>query len=276
MDKAIRDIRDRLNARTSQEPFCIMVAGGSATGKSSTVLPYVIAAFGDQAVLVEQDWYQLGQNFAEKDTSPYRWDDPRNFQISRLASDLQQLKQGHTITTPSFDVVAVGSIGERTIAPHPIIIVDGIYTLHEELKQLSDYGIYVAMPLYGRFLRRLFRMLYDQKQDKPQTAFKQVFGPVLKAHLDFVQREADAAQNVITQPYNFTDTITRYALRPTNQSLPPAAKQLFRHEDLMFFTRPETPETFRFYIVHQGKIYYDFLVDNAYLALLDGVDYLGL
>ncbi|MGI0135249.1 MAG: hypothetical protein ACREBW_09870 [Candidatus Micrarchaeaceae archaeon] len=104
MDKALQEIQERLNVHDSQRPFCIMVAGGSSTGKSSTVLPELIAALGDKAVLVEQDWYQLGQNFAEKDTSPYRWDDPRNFQISQLAAGLRQLQQGHTISAPLFDV----------------------------------------------------------------------------------------------------------------------------------------------------------------------------
>jgi len=276
MDKALQDIRARLDGRDPQKPFCIMVAGGSATGKSSAVLPEVMAAFGDQAVLVEQDWYQLGQNFAEKDTSPYRWDDPRNFQIDRMATDLRALKRGEPITTPSFDVVAVGSVGERTITSHPVIVVDGIYTLHGELKELSDYGIYMSMPLYGRFLRRLFRMIYDQKQDKPQTAFKQVFGSVLKAHLDFVRRQAEAAQYTISLPYSFADTIDRYGLQPHGVLPPAAAAQVFSHDDLAFYVHQENPDAFRFSIVYQDKPYYDFLVDNTYRALLDDIDYLGL
>ncbi|MGI0135248.1 MAG: hypothetical protein ACREBW_09865, partial [Candidatus Micrarchaeaceae archaeon] len=91
-------------------------------------------------------------------------------------------------------------------------------------------------------------MLYDQKQDKPQTAFKQVFGPVLKAHLDFVRPEANAAQCVLTLPYSFADTIGRYSLRPTGHQLSSAATQLFNHEDLAFFMYPETPSTFRFFV----------------------------
>ncbi len=258
-----------------ERPIMIMVAGGSATGKSTQILPQILHAFGEQALRVEQDWYQLGVNFIEKDETPYKWDDPRNFQIERFAKDLAQLHDGQPIIAPSFDVVEVGSVGERRLEPKPVIIVDGIYTLYDDISQLADFSVYATMPLYARFLRRLFRMVYDQKQDKPQTAFKQVFGPVLQAHQDIVSKQAKLADCVCTVPYSFADTIKRYALTPSEESVPLTAILHFEHEGLRFWGKDEG-ENYHIYITYDDNLYYDFSVDGAYKPLLNDLDYLSI
>jgi uridine kinase len=265
----------KLLEQKPEHPIMIMVAGGSATGKSTQILPRLLRAFSERALLVEQDWYQLGVNFAERDETPYKWDDPRNFQIERFTKDLTQLRNGQPIIAPSFDVVEVGSVGERRVEPKPVIIVDGIYTLYDSLGQLADFSVYVTMPLYARFLRRLFRMLYDQKQDKPQTAFKQVFGPVLQAHQDIVSKQAELADCVITIPYSFTDTIERYTLTPSKESAPPSAVLHFEHEGLRFWGEDEG-ENYHVYITYEDNLYYDFLVDEIHKSLLNNLDYLSM
>ena len=258
----------------TDHPIMIMVAGGSATGKSTQVLPQLLRAFGERALLVEQDWYQLGLNFTEKNETPYKWDDPRNFQIERFTKDIMQLRTGKTIVAPSFDVVAVDSVGERTITPKPIIIIDGIYTLYDGISRLADFSIYIEMPLYARFLRRLFRTVYDQGQNKPQTSFNQVFGPVLRAHQDIVSKQARLADCVITIPYRFVDTIERYTLLPSKESVPSTATLHFEHKGLQLWGEDQDT-SYRIYITYNHILYYDFSVDMSYKPLLDNLDYLG-
>ncbi len=268
----IKQTKQRVEA-SPNKPVIIMVAGGSASGKSSQVLPQLMSAFGDKALLVEQDWYQLGVRFAEKDESPYKWDDPRNFQIDLLATDLKKLSAGETVSLTSFDVVAVDAVDERTLKPHPVIIVDGIYSLYGSLAELADFSVYVTMPFYGRFLRRLFRMIYDQKQDKPQTTFKQVFGGVLRAHRDLVSKQEQIADCIIHAPYDFASTIERYHMQPTGTQLPKDAKKLWEHSDGLAFWSHQENDSVRMYIVYGDKVYYDFMIAPEYTPLLKGVDY---
>lgn len=270
IEDIVAKVQWQLSNKANDRPILIMVAGGSATGKSSQVLPQILNAFGDKAVLVEQDWYQLGIHFNEKDTSPYKWDDPRNFQVGLFARSLAELQKGNTITAPSFDVVALDSASTRHIAPRPVIVVDGIYALYGELEKLADYRIYVTMPLYGRFIRRLFRMIYDQKQDKPQTAFKHVYGSVLRAHQDFVSTQALSADCIVDIPYSFADTITRYHLEPQDIVVSKRAVTLFSHDDLHFLMDLE-PGGCRFHITYKGLPYYSFHIEDEYMPLLDNV-----
>lgn len=257
-----------------QQTSLIMVTGGSATGKSSQVLPQLRSAFGEQALLIEQDWYQQGLDYAERDDSPYRWDDPANFQVERLAYDLKLLKAGQAAQVPAFDVIIMRSSGTQTLKPRSILIIDGLYSLHGQLARLADYSIYIQMPLYGRFLRRLFRTLYDQKQDKPQTAFKQSLGTVLKAHQDIVSKQAAKADCIIDATYSFTDTIKRYHLSPQSLQLPSDVQAVW-HDDKLAFYLQKLPKGGEFYICYNHQIYYHFFIENRYLALLDTIDFLS-
>lgn len=274
LDEIIDAAKKRANSPEPTNPILIMVAGGSATGKSTQVLPRLLQAFGDDALLVEQDWYQLGLDFTDKDTSPYRWDDPKNFRIDMLAKDVATLREGQVVDAPAFDVVTVISNGTHRLVPRPIIVVDGLYSLYGPLGDLADYGIYVTLPVYARFLRRLFRMIYDQRVNKPQTALKHTFGSVLKAHKELVSRQADSANCIVTLPYSFEDTIARYHLEEIGEA-PTAATIIFEHEGLQFRTSHDGPDS-RFYIVQDGKLYYEFTFETALAELLADVDYLSL
>lgn len=274
VSRIIQQVRQKQAAHPDR-PLVIMVAGGSATGKSVYVLPQLTAAFKEQAIVIEQDWYQLGLDFAERDNSPYRWDDPRNFQLKRLADDIWQLQSGQAIHTPAFDVDAIRSLGEHHIQPHPVIIVDGLYSLMEPVADLADFSIYLEAPLYGRFMRRLFRFLYDHRQHKPQTAFKQVLGSVLKAHHDFVRPQADRADCIIRIPYSFTETIERYQLQPLAITLPANATTIWEQAGLTFSLAP-IGHNAEFYISYHHRVYYHFMVEKKYLPLLENVDFASL
>jgi uridine kinase len=258
------------------KPIFIMVAGGSATGKSTRIVPHLLEKLGkDNVLVVEQDWYQLGRAFKEKDSSPYRWDDPRNFQIERLAKDLKSLSDGHLVVAPSFDVVKVDSLGARKLLPQPIIIVDGIYSLYGELATIADYKIYAAAPLYARFLGRLFRTLYDLEQDMPQTPFRQVFGTVLLAHQEIVASQAQHADCIEHVPYLFADSISRYGLEAKSISVPHDSILYFEHDGIQFQGHADKRGKYHFYISYQGRLYYEFEIEDKNRTLLEGPDYLA-
>lgn len=273
LPQIITDIQTKRKEHPDQT-LCVMVAGGSATGKSSQIAPLLLEAFGEDVLLIEQDWYQLGLDFARRDASTYKWDDPENFQIDRLAADLQKLRQGQAIQTPNFNVIDVRSAGTRKVSPKPIIVVDGLYSLLDPLQEIADYSIYVSMPLYGRFLRRLFRFSHEQMQTSMQTPFKQALGTVLLAHQKIVRRQAQAADCVITVPYHFTDTIKYYDLKPLTTLPPTNADTIWEYETLRFATVAQ-PGGFTFYIVYQDRLYCSFFVQAKYAHLLSKIDFLS-
>lgn len=274
----IQEIINQTKVRLTQGvnyPIMIMIAGGSATGKSSQILPQLLDAFGDDVLLVEQDWYQLGEQFIDKNNTPYKWDDPRNFQIERFITDLVKLRKGESVSRPSFRVAAGKSEGNQIIFPKPVIVVDGIYSLHGGVEKLADFSIYATMPLYARFLRRLFRGVYEQEQPSPEIPFKHAFGSVLRAHQDLVSKQSTIADCVVSMRYSFVDTIRRYNLRPLPVLIPQNAELLFEHEGLQFLGTDEN-EQYHFYITYNGAVYCDFFVAQERKALLEDLDYLSV
>lgn len=138
----------------------IAVAGGSGSGKT-TLVKRLANAVGDDSLLVlnfdnyYRDLSHLSQ--AERDTRNF--DHPDAFDTECMAAQLAALAQGHAIDRPTYDFATHTRIGATVrLAPKPVIVVDGILSLHwEAMRKLFDLKIFVDVDDDVRFIRRLKR-----------------------------------------------------------------------------------------------------------------------
>ncbi|WP_025724399.1 uridine kinase [Acholeplasma granularum] len=148
-----------------KKPFFMIVAGGSASGKS-TVVKSILKKSGIQNVLViNQDDYYLDQkDIPMSERIKMNYDSPESVDIELLKNDLNQLLQGKSIEKPIYDYnLYTRSEKKEIIEPKPIIILEGILSLTDQnIRDLADLKLYVELDDDLRFIRRLTRDVKDR------------------------------------------------------------------------------------------------------------------
>lgn len=143
-----------------KKPFFMIVAGGSASGKS-TVVESILNKAGIQSVLVlNQDDYYLDQKDLPMEKRVLmNYDHPNSIDIELLKSDLAKLLEGATIDKPVYDYnLYTRSDKTVKVSSKPIIILEGILSLVDaDIRSLADLKLYVELDDDIRFIRRLTR-----------------------------------------------------------------------------------------------------------------------
>jgi uridine kinase len=166
---------------------------------------------GDKALLVSQDLFQFGSDFANKKTSRYKWDDPDNFDLARCAKTLSQLKNNQSVEVPNYDVVANKRIGTKHLRPRPVVVWEGIYAaLTPELHDLADIIIYIETPYVIRLIRRVSRFLSRSEIEDMTVPARHMLSFVLWADIDYVATQKATANFIFdyNQKYASQDVST--------------------------------------------------------------------
>ena len=252
--EGVQDRIDSFAPRVKKPVLVVEIAGASGAGRTELAARLQRGQGDDRAVVWHQDWYQLGDDFDGLDASPYRYDDPDNFQLARCARDLEQLRSGKPVSVPQFTLQALRSEGERLFRPRRVVIADGLYAMgSKELRRLGGLLVYTEAPLHARMLRRLFRLTQQDGIDNPQAAIRHALGPTLRAHRDFGRKQRNHAHAVITADYSFAETVGRFGLQPISGES--ATNELWAGGDLQLFLDREAADTDRLSIVWKGELY---------------------
>jgi uridine kinase len=142
----------------SRPPFIAGIAGGSGSGKS-WLAAFLLERLGSRCALICQDWYYKDQRQASAEQlANLNFDHPRAFDTALLIRHLDAVKRGQTIQTPRYDYTTHARHGGVACAPAPIVIVEGIFVLHQRaiLRRL-DFSVFVDTPADVRLVRRIRR-----------------------------------------------------------------------------------------------------------------------
>jgi uridine kinase len=186
--------------RPKDKSLVITFVGGSASGKTS-----VAARLGTRmdvpSLLFSQDRFQRGTDFPERTITPYRFDDPRNFDLPACEAALRSLAHNETTEVPDFDMLANHRTHTEFLEPAPIIIWEGIYAAYTpELASLSDVIAYIDVPYGLRTLRRIarhFRRAEAIEIDDLSLPAYHMLNYVLKAENDFVASQEAKADYIL-------------------------------------------------------------------------------
>lgn len=147
------------------KPLLLLVAGGSASGKSTVVKEIVNKAGLDDVLIIKHDDYYKDfpmQSF--EDRKKINYDHPESLDNDLLFAHLNALLKGETIEKPIYDFIHFKrDETKEEIKSKKVIIVEGILILVDErIRKLADLSLFVELDDDTRFIRRMLRDMEER------------------------------------------------------------------------------------------------------------------
>lgn len=179
-----------------KRPLLILVAGGSASGKSTVVEEILDKAGLEDVLIIRHDDYYLDQGHLPLEKRYLtNYDHPSSLDNELLYKHLQDLLNGDSIKKPTYDFVnhTRSQVVEHMV-PKPIIIVEGILILeNEKIRDLSSMNLFVELDDDTRFIRRMLRDMKERGRtlDSIITQYESTVKPMFHKHIKPTKRYAD-------------------------------------------------------------------------------------
>lgn len=123
----------------------IGIAGGTCSGKT-TLLGNLIQKYGDAVSALSFDEYFIGSDLYDLDTIT-DFEDPHLYNFTGFVHDLEQLKQGKTVTIRANSrESSEQGITQKVIEAKPVVIVEGWLIYHDlKARDLFDHKIFIEL-----------------------------------------------------------------------------------------------------------------------------------
>jgi uridine kinase len=146
-----------------QRPLILGIGGCSGSGKT-TLARELTAQLS--ATLLPLDFYYICLSHLPPDERALQnFDHPDSLEHSLLAQHVADLADGRAIDRPIYDFTTHTRVPNHTetVAPSPVLIVEGILALHySQLRALYDFSIYVNAPNKICLNRRIYRDMRER------------------------------------------------------------------------------------------------------------------
>jgi uridine kinase len=172
----------------------IGIAGASGSGKTFFAQK-LLSSLSTSAAILSQDFYYRDQNHLSlEQRAEINYDHPDAIDFELMQEHLRQLKSGQPITHPLYDFTTHSrQKGSQTIAPAPIVLVDGILIyVVEGMRKLFDYKVYIDTPADVCFIRRLQRDV-ESRGRSVESVISQYLDSVRPMFLKYVQPSSQYA-----------------------------------------------------------------------------------
>ena len=204
----------------------IGIAGGSASGKTSISRQvYEFFKGSHTTCIIKQDDYYKDQShlsfesWTEEDIELFHklsfeervktnYDHPFAFDNDLLVEQLKQLKEGKSISKPTYDYTQhTRSDVVETITPRDVYILEGLFVLYDEkIRDLCDILVFVDTDADIRFIRRLKRDI-EERGRSIDSVCNQYLETVRPMHEQFVEPSKKYAHIIIPEGGNNTVAI---------------------------------------------------------------------
>lgn len=171
------------------KPYLIIVAGGSASGKSTVVKSILEEAALDDVIDINQDdYYKDQKDLTMEERYHVNYDHPDSLDNELLFNDIKTLLDGKSILKPTYDYKNYTRADKfEEIHPKKVIIVEGILALTDpNLRALASLKIFVESDDDIRFIRRLKRDLVERGRSL-ESVITQYLSTVKPMHYQFVK-----------------------------------------------------------------------------------------
>jgi uridine kinase len=182
-------------------PFTIAVAGGTGSGKT-TISQAILERIGAEniAYLPHDAYYKDLSHLDDNQRRAINFDHPNSMDTPLMIQHIRQLQRFEPVEMPVYDFTKDRRTSETiTVAPNPIILVEGILILWEaELRKLFDIKIFVDTDADLRFIRRLQRDIVERGRSV-ESVISQYLNTVRPMHMEFVEPSKRHADVIIPE-----------------------------------------------------------------------------
>jgi uridine kinase len=206
LEDGVAEANARINEmlKTATRPLVVFVAGGSATGKTDLVAKKISGNFSAVSLPLTQDDYQKGNVWLDNQRALGRyvtWDHPEFSDYDLLRQHLKELIAGNSIIKPIYNFKTGGLDSSEMVHPKPLIVVEGIFALRDEIQDMADLRIFVDTSTHGRLIRRLMRDIHRSSLN-PQRIIQYFAKAVEPLHQQYIQPTSSSAEIFINNDYN--------------------------------------------------------------------------
>jgi len=213
-DEGVKTVKSEVfKLLNSGRRIIIAVAGGSGSGKTF-IASELVSWLPDVTVFTLDDYYKDRSWISENLNSNF--DDPEAINLDLARDHLMRLKNGETVMRPRRSLEKGCVVGYQEVKPQKMIVVEGIFALHEKLADLFDYSVFIEANLHGKLLRRLMRDIGKTGQDFEGILLQYVstVQPMYEKHIEVTKNAANLIINNEFAPYCETyDKINRFEFK---------------------------------------------------------------
>ncbi len=191
----------------SKKVFIVGIAGDSGSGKT-TFANGIKRMFGEDVVshITLDDYHVYDREMREKlGITPLH---PSANNLKLVETHLYMLKRGEKIKKPTYDH-RTGTFGEWVdFEPTPIVIVEGLHTLYDGIRNYIDFKIFVDP---ARYIKRKWKIKrdvekrgYDREKVIEEIIRRE---PDYKRYIDFQKIYADVVIKILPSSIQSTERI---------------------------------------------------------------------
>ncbi len=187
------------------DSILIIVAGGSASGKS-TVVKHLMDKLDTKEVgiICMDNYYKDQTELSMEERMKTNYDHPDSFDLNLLYIQLKELLNGKSINEPVYDFVYHNRKENEyiMIEPKKVIILEGILALYsKKIRDLANIKIYVECDDDLRFIRRLERDTIERGRTA-KFVIKQYLDTVKPSHEAYVNPTKRYANIIIPNDHS--------------------------------------------------------------------------
>ena len=180
-----------------RKPILILIAGGTASGKT-TVVDKIIKSFQnkDVSVICMDNYYKQRDELTFEERKRINYDHPDAIDMDLLKMHIRALMDNRNIDCPVYDFANHNRDKTKSIKIHPakVIIIEGILALYDpDIRALADIQIFVESDADVRFIRRLKRDMEERGRtlDNVISQYLTTVKPMYEAYVVPTKRFAD-------------------------------------------------------------------------------------
>ena len=176
---------------STDTPFVVLIAGGTASGKSSIVARFVERT---GAATIGHDRYY----FDVSEPQGHDYDHPDALDTDLLVMHLEALRRGEVAPLPVYDFAThTRQDDTEDRMPSALIVVEGILVMNDpRLRALADLCVFVDAPENVRLARRIERDARERGRNE-ESVLTQYRATVKPNHDRFVQPSMASAELVL-------------------------------------------------------------------------------
>jgi uridine kinase len=196
----------------------IGIAGGTGSGKTTVVRKITERLPKNSVVIIPQDsYYKDNSHIPLEERQKINFDHPDALEFDLLIKHINEIKLKQTIQQPIYSYLTCTRSEETiTVAPKPVIIVEGILIFTNKLlRNLFDLRVFVDADADDRLMRVIQRDIIERGRSVNQV-IERYDNTIKPMHLQFIEPTKRYADIIVPQGGNnhkAIDLLTKFIER---------------------------------------------------------------